>query len=395
MFSEDLEVSEMSRREALRSYQSATTSSRPLADASTKRSCPSPCIPLSTISDGEESENSREPVTGTGIGASGPTGATPSFRGLKLDLSRRRESPSPRGKRETPSPQTQGSFTNAFKVIRPRQSPRTTVSLDAVDLWEDDDDSDGSEFDEINGVVINPCKTFDFSELSRSRSPVACKRNKLDCKKPSVAENLKLSIKRLDSQEKVSSAKSSGKVSPGRVSPGRRKSPRELRAWKPRPRIAGRHKNIFPDPEPEPSSAGPEQHTARTDLTNSLTKSIDGHLPTNTQEQIPPKEPSLKNGKILNKRLSLLRSKTDFSLHRLKEEVEIVSDSADETDSLNSTGERRVKFNNLVSVRDGELNTVDSLRNSNNSAMMYKKQYLVPQGWREELPDLSGRSLHA
>ena len=47
-----------------------------------------------------------------------------------------------------------------------RTASRTTVSLENVDLWESDSEA---EFDQIDGVHINPKKTFDFSDLGRQR----------------------------------------------------------------------------------------------------------------------------------------------------------------------------------------------------------------------------------
>ena len=358
---------------------------------------------------------------------------SPSPRGIS-----KRESPSPRGFniRDSPSPQVGGSFSTAFRVIRPRHSPRTTVSLDAVDLWEEEDDvTEGEdEFDEINGVLINPSKTFDLSELRRSRSPVACKRNKVENKQVQAIVSVIKHVKNKDKevQDQISSLKdiktesvkqgrvsprrmssgrvspgkispgrvspsrvsqgrvSPGRVSPGRVSPGRRKSPRDVRPWKPRPRIAGRNRLLFPTPEQSTSEPGRPKTADKTDTRNSLAKAIDGRLPVINDESQNPRKSV--NCKIVHDKLSAFSSKTDFSLHRLREEVEMVSDSADEMDAgLHSAGgcgggggERKVTFNELVRVREGQSNTTDSLRNSNNSAHLYKKQFLLSRPWGEE-----------
>ena len=89
-------------------------------------------------------------------------------------------------KRQSPLSHTNGYFTSAMNyIVRPtfmRPPSRTTISLDNVDMWESDSESDQSQgFDKINIATIVPSKTIDFSALRRSRSPVvAHKRNRLE-----------------------------------------------------------------------------------------------------------------------------------------------------------------------------------------------------------------------
>ena len=56
-----------------------------------------------------------------------------------------------------------------------RTASRTTVSLENVEMWESDSEETESvgRFDNIDGMFINPRKTFDFSDLKKMRRPVA------------------------------------------------------------------------------------------------------------------------------------------------------------------------------------------------------------------------------
>ena len=55
-----------------------------------------------------------------------------------------------------------------------RTASRTTVSLENVEMWESDSEEAESSgrFDRIDGMLVNPRKTFDFSELRRMKKTV-------------------------------------------------------------------------------------------------------------------------------------------------------------------------------------------------------------------------------
>ena len=368
----------------------------------TKRSC----TPLATVSD-NESEDGSTPRDGSG----GDTQRSNSSAGSK---------------RESPQPMTSGYFATTLNYIRPRRtptSPRTAVSLDNVDLWEEDD-SDSDErrpspgFDRINGVPINPRVTIDFSELRRSRSPVATKRNKLDdhtgCK--SAAKPF--------SSKTLAELKSDMAAAKTRLMESRNK-----------PRVRVNRKlqatTLFPNPD-RSGNGQPINHQARTEASEikELRSPIEKQKSSQSKFQFMPRLSSTytvselksamvappnnassnatvstaKNSELnrINSKIAALRTVTNNNtkIHRnaanlivntqqspivsLREDIKRVKDmnNRGSTDSNMSTGsassspERKVKFNNFVTIREGEKNTMDHLRESHNSAQVFKQKYL-------------------
>ena len=344
---------------------------------------------------------------------------------------RAKSSPSPRigfpvQLHESPRPQANG-FVPTFTVSprKPRQSPRTTCSLDNVDLWEDNSDVDdgtkedtktGEEeniFDSINGVIINPSKTFDLSDLRRSRSPVACKRNKL--------------MMTGDSDQRESNRAKS------------RSGSRDKKNVMSRARLVRRHNNKLKVPSSvkpkitlKSASLKEEEHGAKPDETENetgnqrLLPQRQPRLAAKFPTKIPVHKGVFSSKKDISKMVkqssnsSKPSSCDTYNLRSQNVGSDKVKSAAtgssklpfpliEECNILPATGQkeddkgkdknkntvtenipnkvpkppsygtppsRKVKFNSFVTVREDELNTLDYLKHSNDSAKLFKNKYL-------------------
>ncbi len=383
-----------------RQLKTADRSRRHDTDQRTLVTKPRSNTPLATVSD-NESDNETGSTPRGRVGRTTPTGTV---------------------KRESPRPSTAGpgyfyATLNYFSRRKLRgNSPRTAFSLDNVDLWDEeaeisDTDDTGTadvtsqkvngkqDFDKINGVLINPRVTVDFSEVRTSRSPVAVKRNKLDPGK--------------DSQEVTSEGPRLFE-----------KTCRIQGAVRPRPRSKSRTASALP--RPLGGKISPAYHQAKmesdeiktlrspvdkktfkmlhnTPASTLQTSSTDSDGVTSsdgsqgTKQEFPPLGIS-KRGKQGTSCKPIIaqhpeqRAKPVLALRAENEgvradakkptekETDLVgssdSNSANSQQSFSLSPERKVKFNNFVTVRDGQRNTTDSLRNSHNSAQMFKQKFL-------------------
>ena len=308
-----------------------------------------------------------------------------------------------KGDTPSPRPSTASYFASTVNYLTkprwPKLSPRTCTSLDNVDLWESDEESEqggGSQqgFDKINGVAINPSKTIDFSELHseirRSRSPVACKRNKLD-KNCVPTSNQNHREQRLDRLVRDPRIKPKGKSTPkpgllpdlpkSRAEPAKHEShkdtdrvPRELKASIDERKMA----NILRQVNTPPGSKGRDisnQKVAKFSKNAAIANLTHQPSPPPTRPVHPtPPSPMAPTPPTTYK-----SSPSEFALMRMRNNnrsPDPVNREMDIGDNKDSPNTRKVKFQNFVTVREGEENTTEDLRMSNNSAQQYKQMYL-------------------
>lgn len=321
-------------------------------------------------------------------------------------------SPSPRGfaikLQESPRPLT--GFVPAFAVSprRPRQSPRTTGSLDNVDLWEESD-NESSDADYKN-PMIDPLKTFDFSDLRRSKSPVECKRNKLsnDHEKQQVRtrEKPRDKISQNTKQFSAARARAARRLKQIFPNPAVSKPAPKLRIAKPTNNIAGnketnntissRKQKLLPQRESRLAAKFPASSSIKeTDKVECMsskklfTPDIEDKLQSknvfqrqnqqkehfstktiaNCDKHLPKAAPQCSDKEDKMNSKSLTSTKTDSNMGEFS-----LANANDEPNFA-----RKVKFNSFVTVRDNEISTLDLLKNSNNSAQMFKNKYLKPQ----------------
>ena len=235
-----------------------------------------------------------------------------------------------------------------YTVTRPKV-PTTNlkkgygISLDMVELWEGESDNESGstddKFDSINGVVINPRKTIDFSELRRFRLKDAADEDEIagqDCNKrtkPKVmmTKNMKALLtyppafprspdypSNVTSEKHCKNLKSSGKEARKEEEQEQKHHQQQQRS-KPIP--------ILTKPGKETSTEGTESPNRRSPL-------------------VPPKQ----------------------------RQLNVTYDFSDELSSSPTC--KRVNFNNFVTVEDGEISTLEMLKSSNNSAQLIKQRYL-------------------
>ncbi len=321
--------------------------------------------------------------------------AGPSPRGIS-PIHRSSAGPSPR--RLTPSPVgfvpikmdiDNQSRSNSPYQPTPRRSQRivarTTSSLDNVDLWEESDSENeqiNDGFDRVNGVLINPRKTFDFSELRKSKSPLTAARQKLSSR---TCESAKLKA-----TEKTRVLPELKKRNPKSVmavpqKPHLSDHPRESSVnVKPRVRVPPTMKSLFNE----------KQHTnlkSKIKADRSIQKAISpGKFPgfNNTYMSSHQDNSNLRdltrNTKQSEAGMTCDKSHTPEYIERRRRSSVMDCDITDPTKETtlpvhvdsDSHADRRVKFNNFVTVREGNMSTLDVLRHSNNSAQMIKQRYL-------------------
>jgi hypothetical protein len=259
--------------------------------------------------------------------------------------------------------------------------------------------------------------TIDFSELRRSRSPVASKRNKLDDSNISQLAHKPVTSKTL-SELKSDMAAAKSRLMESRNKP-RVRANRKLPATTlfPNPDKSGNGKPINHKPrtetaeikelrspiEKQRSSQSKFQFMPRLSGTYTVSefKTAMVTLPTNTETTGTVSIAKTNELNRINCKLAALRgvNHNSTTIHRnptnltanaqqtplpIREDFKRVKDleNRGSTDSNMSTGssgsspERKVKFNNFVTIREGERNTMDYLRESHNSAQVFKKKYL-------------------
>ena len=261
--------------------------------------------------------------------------------------------------RQSPLSHTNGYFTSAMNVIRPtfiRPPSRTTISLDNVDMWESDSESDQSQgFDKINSAVIAPSKTIDFSDLRRSRSPVvAHKRNRLE----GGVDVLRIDTPTL--RERIM-------TSPAAMT-------REPRS---RPHSRGSRKLRTTVPKPQRCCFIPIRHEKRRETPESA--EVKRHI---------DKKPSPGPGSTIACTRKMQSASTTPGNHgdsgdskRAFARSTLVIHSRDVVKSTAAPvvvdrSPPKVKFNEYVTITDGTMNTFDLLRTSANSAQLFKKRFL-------------------
>ena len=240
----------------------------------------------------------------------------------------------------------------AFKPkIQTNLNRRIGYSLDMVDLWDPDSDSESEntsdKYDSINGVTINPRKTINFSELRKFRRKDI----------PDMNEETELQDKADGSKEKREPKKKEGRT-------------------KPKLRMTQNMKALLTYPPASPSSADCpcnitfEDYRKQVDRKSSKTtkqnQSEHRTIPilTRASKKLPKEETSP----------SLSRSRKSES-SPLPPQQRMLNVTYDFSDEL-STSPKRVNFNNFVTVEDGEMSTLEMLKSSNNSAQLIKQKYL-------------------
>ena len=342
---------------------------------------------------------------------------------------RSRATPSPRSSGvpvnfiESPRPHSGGSVVPAFIVNsrKPRTSPRTTCSLDNVDLWEESDSevdlshmTDGDDDADPDSTLVNPSETADVPELRRSQSPVACKRNKVSDEGGSAEETAgHVTCKQTDRRDHV--YKSSLKKSKARTN--RRFKHMFANARTPMT-IQEAHESGGDQTQSDraraaPLSAQPQAHKLlsgrhgnrlATKFTKVKSKSELFSTTTNLSMlseslSIEPsprvQRPSSTTKGCCSKNNVATTAATVFeSENTASRQLRIAQAATDsvrnstlnvaskpQKETLTAEGSpnaRKVKFNSFVTVRDDENSTLDFLKNSTDTAKMFKNKYLRP-----------------
>ena len=266
--------------------------------------------------------------------------------------------PTPQVSPLSPLSNTNGYFTPAVGyVTRPtflRPPSRTTTSLDNVDMWESDSESDHSQgFDKINSAAIVPSLTIDFSDLRRSRSPVvAHKRNRLES----------VNVDRKDSptaalRERIMAAM--------------------IRDPRPRPHSRGLRKNRTSVPKPQRCCFIPIRHEKRRETIES--SAVKGHIdkkasPGSTIAS-PRKADIVSTANVTDDESSRVFARSKL----VKHSRDFVTSDAPPTRLSSERSPIKVTFNEYVTVTDGKMNTLDLLHSSSNSAQNFKKRFLFPE----------------
>ncbi len=347
--------------------------------------------PTSGPKPGQTSVSYQRPIqnsSGNNIGQR----STPSPSGTKLG---QRSTPSPSGtklgQRSTPSPSgsRQGPVPVAYTIMRPkvpsRSNSRIGISLDMVDLWDPETDIESeleesqSGFDRINGIAINPRKTVDLSELRRNGAFSEFQRAQSPLKQAQEAMMDRLNQETgSESQNEVHHDARARRRENGSAGRPRVRMTSNMRAHltyppnpsSPRNNSPCNYNNIAKD-----SSRSKEVTTGHREATPSSTHQSQqrAHTSQTPQRTLP----------ILIKKNS--KSRPQESSPKVPPQHRVLNQTYDFTDSANSSpSSRRVNFNNIVTVQDGELSTEETLRNSNNSAQLIKQKYLAKLLGQEE-----------
>lgn len=235
---------------------------------------------------------------------------------------------------------TRASSSNRFTPLRvlppvarcrkSQSSPRMASSLDNVDLWEESDTEDDSHslYDKFNGVTINPRNTIDLSDLR---------------KRPEVPSQTQLNNTFHDYGE----------------------STRNVIETAARSVKKSKHFRRLKKPQ---SSKDCTMASIESSEKGACNGSEACDQPDN--ELLPPEAPQVQEPTV---------------------DEEFPRDGEDKR-APNTAAARKVKFNNLVTVKDGELSTQDFLRNSHNSAQLFKQKYLQKKCDSSYNADFSGSS---
>ncbi len=304
--------------------------------------------------------------------------STPSPSGRKLG---QRSTPSPSGSRQGPVPV-------AYTIMRPkvpsRSNSRIGISLDMVDLWDPETDIESeleesqSGFDRINGIAINPRKTVDLSELRRNGAFSEFERAQSPLKQAQEAMMDRLNQETgSESQNEAHHDARARRRENGSAGRPRVRMTSNMRAHltyppnpsSPRNNSPCNYNNIAKD-----SSRSKEATTGREATPISTHQSQQRTHTSQTPQRTLP---------ILIKKNS--KSRPQESSPKVPPQHRVLNQTYDFTDSANSSpSSRRVNFNNIVTVQDGELSTEETLRNSNNSAQLIKQKYLAKLLGQEE-----------
>ena len=266
-----------------------------------------------------------------------------------------------------------------------RCESRTTTSLDNVEMWESDSelepiDYHSSKFDRINGVLINPRKTYDLSELRRTRT--------------STASRLMQTLPPSRSPSSTPSPRCQN--SPRPATPKKRRPPKLSL-----PKVAACGDPSVPSSErirPQPENS--------VKLEKESTQRLVPKLNSACQTKLSQAKPSDSNNKNLfdsylkdslpSARLSsssYLKNSAGGALSLAISQKKLANDKmaaesnllltqhssqtqGSKNDRRPSVEGRRVKFNSLVTVTDGEKKSTDILRSSKNSGQLIKQRSL-------------------
>ena len=235
-----------------------------------------------------------------------------------------------------------------YTVTRPKV-PTTNlkkgygISLDMVELWEGESDNESGstddKFDSINGVIINPRKTIDFSELRRFR------------------------LKDADDDDETTQGDRNKK----------RTSKKSNRA-KPKVMMTKNMKALLTYPPAFPRSPDcPSDVTCEKYCTNFKPSEKETRKEEQEQKHQQQQERS-KPVPILTKPETESPNRRSPIVPPKQRQLNVTYDFSEELSSSPTC--KRVNFNNFVTVEDGEMSTLEMLKSSNNSAQLIKQRYL-------------------
>ena len=244
-----------------------------------------------------------------------------------------------------------------YTVTRPKEPTNLKkgygISLDMVELWEGESDNESGsrddKFDSINGVIINPRKTIDFSELRRFRLKEA-----VDVDEKTEEDNDK---------SKRGSSKKTKRAKPKVMMTKNMKALLTFPPASPRSTDCptnvtfGKYYRNLKSSERETRKEEHQQHQQqRSKLLPILTK------PGKKSSGEGTESPSIAKP----------RSRGSPLLPPKQRQLNVTYDFSDEL----SSSPKRVNFNNFVTVEDGEMSTLEMLKSSNNSLQLIKQRYL-------------------
>ena len=321
---------------------------------------------------------------------------------------------------------------------------RTTVSLESVDLWESDtEESDKDGFDRINGVPINPRKTFDFSDLRRARGHVTdedhvtrprSRRHVRESEKKAgkgETEKCRLAVTKEKSRlegDRTSSTNAKCILREGKPQSGERKQTvaerlkylkakqqenelkqkqlevanKRLQQQQHQLMLEQQHQERPSEQEKKPYKSilsQPKSRDSKQDISNTFDKTrttLNCTIPAGFVSKLKPRvklvpglhtQPELSfKQQATSRRTRDVTSSAVFMTSQGESKMASVEEVASATYPLRSKpgSTRRVKFNQVVSVRDGEHNLKDELRTSKNSAQLFKQKYLLGISNKEE-----------
>ena len=203
------------------------------------------------------------------------------------------------------------------------------------------------KFDSINGVIINPRKTIDFSELRRFRLNDAADEDER-------------------AEEGRNKRRTSKKANRAKPKVMMTKNMKALLTYPPAfPRSPDCPSNVTCEKYfgPISKSSGKETRKEEREQKHQQQQQRSKPIPILTK---PGKETLKEGTDSPNRRSPIVPPK--------QRQLNVTYDFSDELSSSPTC--KRVNFNSFVTVEDGEMSTLEMLKSSNNSAQLIKQRYL-------------------